>query len=142
MKSQKSKKPPQFAARKKAFDRVLEAYRNAKDTNGGIGAAALSGGKGVSNPVRPTLTDFRCDCDKVFNHCLRTDIDRLRFRLAYLKFDSESSIEQEMFADKVFGAGRHSLEQGIGARFIAKGIFPMYGNGGYFQTIRQPRGSV
>ena len=141
MKSQKSKKPPQYAKRKRAFDAVLEAYRNAKDV--GIGAAAIgAGGKGVTNPVRPSLTDFRCDVMKVINHCLYTYIDRLRFRLAYLEFNSESPIEQEMFADKVFGSGRHSLEQGIGARLISKGVYPMYGKNGYFTTIRQPRGSV
>ena|ERR1035441_267145 len=137
------KKPPQFSKRKRAFDAVLAAYRDAKDTNGGVGSIVLSaGGKGVTNPVRPSLTDFRCDCDKVFNHCLRTKIDRLRFTLAYLKFDSESSIEREMFADKVYGAGRHGLEQGIGARLLAKGVYPLYGKGGYFTSIRQPRGSV
>jgi len=143
MKSQKSKKPPQFSKRKKAFDSVLAAFRDAKDTNGGIGSIVLgAGGKGVMNPVRPSLTDFRCDVMKVLNHCLRTYIDRLRFRLAYLEFDSESSIEREMFADKVFGSGRHSIEQGVGARLISKGVYPLYGKGAYFTTIRQPRGSV
>jgi hypothetical protein len=141
MKSQKSKKPPQFAARKKAFDRVLEAYRDAKDT-GGIGAAVLSGGKGVSNPVKPSLTDFRCDVMKVVNKCLLNAVDRLRFRLAYIDFDSESPIDCEVFAERVMGSMRHGLEQGCGAEFIKRGIYPMHGKKGYFHTIRQPRGSV
>ena len=32
------KKPPQFAKRKKAFDEVMAAYRDAKDVTGGVGA--------------------------------------------------------------------------------------------------------
>jgi hypothetical protein len=142
MKSQKPKKPL-FAARKRAFDRVLEAYRSAKDTNGSIGVILISrGGKGVTNRVRPTLTDFRCDCERVFNHCLRSTADKIRFRLAYLEFDSENPIEREIFADKVFGTGRHSLEQGIGALILKIGVYPLYGKNGYFHTVRQPRGSV
>ena len=139
----KKKQKPLFGARKKAFDRVMECYRSAKDTNGGIGAMVIgAGGKGVMNPVRPTLTDFRCDCDRVFKHCLREESDKIRFRLAYLEFDSEDSIEREIFADKVYGSGRHNLEQGMGARFMSQGLYPLYGKGAYFTTIRQPRGSV
>ena len=136
------KKPPQFAARKKAFDRVLEAYRDAKDA-GGIGAIAMGDrGKGVSNPARPSLTDFRCDVSKVVNKCVTNPIDRLRFQLAYIEFDSESSIECEMFAEKIIGSSRHGLEQGCGAEFIKRGIYPLHGNHGYFHTLRQPRGKV
>jgi hypothetical protein len=143
-KSQKSKKP-QFAARKKAFDAVLEAYRSAKDVTGGIGAAAIGeGGKGVSNPVKPSLTDFRCDVDRVINKCVPESdkVMRLRFRLAYIEFDSENPIDMEVMAEKVIGSGRHNLEQGMGAEFIKRGLYPLHGKRGYFHTIRQPRGSV
>ena len=139
MKSRKLK--PQFAARKKAFDSVMTAYRQAKDT--GLGTASIDGGgKGVSNPVRPSLTDFRCDVEKVINKCVTAQDMVVRFRACYINYDSESSIDNERYADKVIGSMRHGLEQGIGALFIKNGLFPLHGKGGYFHTIRQPRGSV
>lgn len=136
------KKPPQFAARKKAFDAVLEAYRNAKDT-GSIGAVAIGeGGKGVSNPVRPSLTDFRCDVDRVLFKCIKDGGLMARFACAYIMYDSDDPIEMEVYAEKVVGSGRHGLEQGIGNEFIKRGIYPLHGKRGYFHTIRQPRGIV
>ena len=139
MKSRKQK--PQFAARKKAFDEVMVAYRQSKDT--GLGASTISGaGKGSSNPVRPSLTDFRCDCEKIFNKVVTTQDMVVRFRASYINYDSESSIDNERYADKVIGSMRHGLEQGIGALFIKNGLFPLHGKGGYFTTIRQPRGNV
>jgi len=87
MKSRKQK--PQFAARKKAFDSVMTAYRQAKDT--GLGTASIDGGgKGVSNPVRPSLTDFRCDVEKVINKCVTAQDMVVRFRASYINYDSES----------------------------------------------------
>ena len=75
----KAKQKPQFSARKKAFDAVLEAYRSAKDV--GIGAVAIGdGGKGVSNPVKPSLTDLRCDVDRVINKCVPAEQKALRLR--------------------------------------------------------------
>jgi len=139
MKSRKQK--PQFAARKKAFDAVMSAYRQAKDT--GLGAATVDGGgKGVSNPVRPSLTDFRCDVERVFNKCVTAQDMVVRFRAVYINFDSENPIDNERYADKVIGSMRHGLEQGIGALFIKNGLYPLHGGGGYFHTIRQPRGIV
>lgn len=139
MKSRKLK--PQFAARKKAFDAVIACYRQAQDT--GLGTASITGGgKGVSNPVRPSLTDFRCDCELIFNKCLKTEDAVYTFRVAYLEYDSEDAIEREVYADKVIGGGRHGLEQGIGALFIKNGLFPLHGSGGYFHCVRQPRGAV
>jgi hypothetical protein len=139
MKSRKQK--PQFAARKKAFDEVMAAYRQSTDK--GLGAATISGeGKGSSNPVRPSLTDFRCDCEKIFNKVVTTQDMVVRFRASYINYDSESSIDNERYADKVIGSMRHGLEQGIGALFIKNGLFPLHGKGGYFTTIRQPRGNV
>ena len=136
-------KKPQFAKRKHAFDSVMCTYRSARDNNGGIGAMMVSaGGKGVMNPVRPSLTDFRCDVDKVINKCCPKKIDKLRFRLAYIEYDSPNPIDTEKYADKIIGGGRHNLEQGMGAEFIRRGVFPMHGDGGYFKSIRQPRGKV
>ena len=135
------KKPPQFGARKKAFDDVLDAYRKAKDT--GIGAVVIGdGGKSVRIPTRPSLTDFRCDVDKVIRKCVTNRVDFIRFRLAYVEFDSDNLIDMEIYADKVVGTGRHNLEQGLGAEFIKRGIYPMHGKRGYFHVVRQPRGDV
>jgi hypothetical protein len=139
MKSRKLK--PQFAARKKAFDAVMASYRQAKDT--GLGTASIDGGgKGVSNPVRPSLTDFRCDVEKVINKCVTAQDMVVRFRASYINFDSESCIENERYADKVIGSIRHGLEQGIGNEFLRRGLYPLHGRGGYFTSIRHPRGSV
>src|ERR1035438_289604 len=141
MKSRKQK--PQFAARKKAFDTVMEAYRQAHDVNGGMGAVSISdGGKGVSNPVRPSLTDFRCDVEKILERVKLPPDMVVRFHACYVHFDSENPIDIERYADKVIGGGRHGLEQGVGSLFIKHGIYPLHGKGGYFHCVRQPRGTV
>jgi hypothetical protein len=139
-KSKKAKaKNPQHAERKKAFDTVLETYRNAKDT--GIGAVAISGGgKAVSNPARPSFIDFRCDVDRVINKCIpvaHTEI-RIRFRAAYIDFDCTDYIEMEVHADRTMkmGLGRHNLEEGIGAEFKKRDIYPIKK---YFHTVRKSR---
>jgi hypothetical protein len=139
MKSQKKK--PQFAARKKAFDDVMEMYRSSRDTTG-IGAVDVSGGgKATAYHVKPTLTDFRCDVDKVIMKCT-VGVLRLRFVLTYIQYDSESSIDMEKHADIMLGSGRHNLEQGMGAEFIKRGIYPLRGGRGYFHCVRKPRGIV
>jgi hypothetical protein len=139
MKSRKQR--PQFRERKKAFDSVMACYRQAQDT--GLGTASIDGGgKGVSNPVRPSLTDFRCDVEKVINKCVTAQDMVVRFRASYINFDSENPIDNERYADKVIGGGRHSIEQGCGNLFIKNGLYPLHGRGGYFNCIRQPRGSV
>jgi hypothetical protein len=141
MKSRKSK--PQHAARKKAFDDVLATYRQAQDMTGGIGAIVIGdGGKGVSNPVRPSLTDFRCDVERVFGKCLKGSLAWKNFFLAYVLYDSDDVIDMGMHAQKILGDGMHGLEQGMGALFIKHGIYPLHGKGGYFHCIRQPRGDV
>lgn len=139
--TKKSKLKPAYGPRKKAFDNVMAFYRQAQSN--GVGASVIDGsGKGTSNPVKPSLTDFRCDVEKIINHCVRAQDLVVRFRACYINYDSENPIDIERYADKVIGALRHGLEQGIGALFIRKGLHPLYGNGGYFRSIRQPRGSV
>jgi hypothetical protein len=139
MKNRKLK--PQFAARKKAFDAVMSCYRQAQDT--GLGTASITGGgKGVSNPVRPSLTDFRVDVENIMARCVTAQDMVVRFRASYINYDSENPIDIERYADKVIGSSRHGLEQGLGSLFIKNGIYPLHGNGGYFHSIRQPRGRV
>ena len=137
------KKPPQFAKRKKAFDEVMAAYRDAKDVTGGMGAVAITdAGGGTPNPAKPSLTDFRCDVERVIYKCVKAGGLMARFAAVYIMFDSENPIDTERLADQVIGSGRHNLEQGLGAEFLKRGIYPLNGKRGYFHSIRQPRGIV
>lgn len=131
MKPKKKNLP--YAKRKAAFDDVMQAYRDSQvaplsaiqygDSSGGTRYAA-----------KPTLTDFKCDVER----CIAKCAENLRlFSIAYVWFDSEDPIEREVYADHVVGEGRHSLEQGLGALFIKRGIYPTKGKGGYFHTIRR-----
>jgi len=136
----KKRKSPQFAKRKHAFDSVLDSYRAARGIQVGVSAVNLgSGGKGTANPVRPTLVDFRCDVERVFNKILKSESAWDAFRQAYLDFDSEDYIERGMHAQKIYGEAMQNLEQGMGAEFIKRGIYPMHGNGSYFKTIRRTK---
>ena len=136
----KSKKKVPHGKRKKAFDSVLEAYRQAKNVQVGVSAVHIGGGgKGTANPMKPTLVDFRCDTERVFAKILKTSAERRAFREAYLDFDSEDYIERGMHAQKIYGEGMQNLEQGMGALFIARHIYPMHGPGSYFRTIRRTK---
>lgn len=136
------KKPPQFAKRKKAFDEVMEKYRAVLGFGlGEVGAVNISsGGKSSPNFVRPVPTEFRCDVEKVIEKCVTTPGDMERFEMAYVRYDSDNPIEMEVRAQAIMGSMRHGLEQGIGALFIDRGIYPIAGS--YFLTVRQPRGRV
>lgn len=138
MEPMKKKKSPPYAKRKLAFDETLAAYRNAKDFTGGLGAISISdAGKPAKNLAKPSLTDFRCDVERVFNKILKQN--RSLFFTAYVYFDSEDSIEMEIHAQNLLGDLRHGLEQGMGAEFIKRGISPQYGKRGYFNSIRRPK---
>ncbi len=134
----KHKKRPPYDKRKKAFDLVMEAYRSARDVKVGVSAVNIgSGGKGTANPVRPTLVDFRCDVERVFRKILKSESAWDAFRQAYLDFDSEDYIERGMHAQKIYGEAMQNLEEGMGAEFIKRGIYPMHGKDSYFRTIRR-----
>ena len=127
------RKAPQFAKRKAAFDAVMAAYRDCQGTT--LGAVKYSDGSGGSrNPAKPTMTDFKCDVDRVLKKCVKQPV---RFRLAYVEFDSDDPIEREVYAEKVMGPTRHNLEQGIGAEFIRRHISPTRGKKGYFTSVRK-----
>ena len=132
------KKPPQYAARKKAFDNVLRAFRDARHVQVGVSAVNIGGGgKGTANPCRPSLIDFRADVELVFRKIFKIETAWRAFEAAYLDFDSEDSIEMEVHAQKILGDARHNLEQGLGNEFLNRGIHPTHGKGGYFRTIRK-----
>src|ERR1019366_6519235 len=136
----KSKKRPQHAKRKKAFDAVMEAYRAARGVQVGVSAVTIgAGGKGTPNPTKPTPVDFRCDVEKVFHKILKTALDQQNFYESYLDFDSEDYIERGMHAQKIYGVKMHNLEEGVGAEFLKRGIYPMRGKDSYFLTIRKTK---
>jgi hypothetical protein len=136
----KKKKLPQFAKRKKAFDCVLQAYRDAKNVQVGVSAVNIGcGGKGTSNPCQPNIVDFRADVELVFHKVFKSESAWRAFEEAYINFDSEDYIEREVHAQSILGETMHSLAQGLGAEFIKRGIFPLHGKGSYFRTIRRTK---
>lgn len=142
----KKRKPPKFAANKAAFDGVMRSYRDLSSCGGkNLGAMEYSdAGAGPSQPDRakPTPQDFSIDVDRVIKKCLKDEVKRTRFTMTYICFDSDDPIDIEIYADKVMGPTRHGLEQGMGAEFIKRGLWPTQGRGGYFFTIRQLRGTI
>ena len=134
------KKSPPYAKRKRAFDEVLAAYR---DSQVAPLSAIQYGEKGAATryAAKPTLTDFKCDVDRVIAKCVKDYARLALFVLAYVCYDSEDAIEREVYADHVMGEGRHNLEQGIGAEFIKRKIYPTKGKGGYFTAIRRSHAS-
>lgn len=133
---QKKKNPP-YAKRKRAFDDVMQAYRDSQIAP--VSAIQYGDGSGGTRyEAKPTLTDFKCDVERVIKKCV-TDLSL--FSIAYVYFDAEDPIEREVYADKVIGAGRHNLEQGMGAEFIRRKLHPTKGKGGYFHVIRRERKS-
>ena len=127
----RKKKPAQFAKRKRAFDNVMATYRASQKTIGGLGATVFTfSGHGLTPPAKPSLADFRVDVEKVVEGIIPKSF-LTRFRLAYYLFDSESPLDCEVYAEKVFGSIRHGYEQKIGAEFLKRGLTK-----GYFLYIR------
>jgi hypothetical protein len=129
------KAPKHFRENKLAFDELMSSYRSAKDT--GIGAAVWANGGGTvtKNPARPSLTDLRCDIEKIVEAHVNED-QLCRFWAVYSIYDSNDYIEREMFADRMIGPKRHSYEQRIGAKFITNGLYPVQK---YLLSIRKPQ---
>ena len=128
------KKSPPYAKRKRAFDDVMQAYRDSQVAPLSAIQYGDSAG-GTRYAAKPTLTDFKCDVERVIHKCVKTG--KINFLKAYVWFDSEDTIEREMHADQVIGEGRHNLEQGMGAEFIKRRLHPTKGKGGYFHTVRR-----
>ncbi len=131
---QKKKNPP-YAKRKRAFDDVMQAYRDSQIAP--LSAIQYNDGSGGTRyAAKPTLTDFKCDVERVIKKCVK---HLAFFRAAYVLYDSEDPIEREIHADKIIGEGRHNLEQGMGAEFIKRKLHPTKGKGGYFHAVRKER---
>ena len=139
MSPSQKKRVPRFRENKKAFDTVMQCYRDSGNTSK-VGAMQYNdGGSAVRNPATPTPLDFRCDVDRVIRKCIKDAYDYALFFITYVCYDTDDTIEFEMNADKQFGPRRHNLEQGIGALFITRRIYPCSGKKGYFSTIRRKR---
>jgi hypothetical protein len=132
----KKKKVPNFAKQKRAFDQVLEAYRNSRAHNG-LGSVNLTVSKGTTclDPAKPNMPEFRADVECVVEALVAVKY-HLWFWAAYSWFDSTDAIERELFAQRLLGDRRHSWEQRLGARFIETGIYPPTA---YFQHNRLMR---
>jgi hypothetical protein len=132
------KKPRNYAANKKAFDEVMQYYRDTHDV--GLGAMSYEhvGMGGTPNRAKPTPTDFRSDVELVIYPLLaKKRIPFYRFIAAYILWDSEDPIENEMHAHKLLGDRRHSIEQRMGEEFRNRDIFPVRGGKGYFHVLRK-----
>lgn len=140
----KKRKQPKFRDNKAAFDGVMKCYRDLSSCGGkNLSAMEYSGaGSGPSQPnqAKPTPQDYAIDVDRVIKKCLKDLTRRALFIKAYVDYDSEDSIDIEIHADKVMGPTRHGLEQGMGAEFLKRKLWPTQGRGGYFHTVRQDRG--
>lgn len=113
----------------------MQAYRDCQVAP--LSAIQYNDGSGGTRyAAKPTLTDFKCDVERVIKKCVKS---RQVFYLAYVFFDSEDAIEREVYADKLVGEGRHNLEQGMGAEFLKRRLHPTKGKGGYFHVIRKER---
>jgi hypothetical protein len=132
----KKKKPPKFAANKRAFDSTMQSYRTANVVV--LSAMQYTDGDGPTSryEAKPTPTDFRCDVDCVITKCVKHVKRLVRFTMTYIYYDSIDPIDMEIYADKMMGPTRHGLEQGMGAEFIKRNLYP---SSKYFKAVRQRR---
>ena len=119
-----------FKLRKRAFDVVMQAYR---DSIGSELSATQYTDRGAPSEPGPKTTpvDFRVDVDRVIKKCVR---NLGAFRAVYITCDTDDEIEIGKRAQRIIGGGMHNLEQGMGALFIARDLYPP---SKYFNAVRQ-----
>lgn len=120
------KKVPNYAKQKAAFDQVLETYRSSRSQLSGLGCvnpAKQGGGGGTIDKAKPSLSDFRCDVERIVKTLVASKYLQL-FWATYKTYDSENDLEREKFAQRMLGDRRHSWEQRLGAKFIELGLYP------------------
>lgn len=120
---------------KKAFDSVMRHLRQMHTIHPMRAVNFNAGGAASINPSKPTPIDFICDVDVVIRETLPPHVSRLKVYLTYVVNASDDELEQEKYADAVFGNIRHQFEQSLGLAFIRRGLFPVQGKG-YFHTVR------
>jgi hypothetical protein len=118
----RKKKKQNFGKNKKAFDKVVAAWRGS--IGAGLGSVRMGGAKGAQFKVRtkPTPIDFRADVQKVVQRVVKGD-DLIWFWDAY-SFDSVDPLDIEFFTYKMLGARKHSWEQRLGKLFIDNKLIP------------------
>ena len=119
-----------FKLRKRAFDVVMQAYL---DSIGSELSATQYTDRGAPSEPGPKTTpvDFRVDVDRVIKKCVR---NLGAFRAVYITCDTDDEIEIGKRAQRIIGGGMHNLEQGMGALFIARDLYPP---SKYFNAVRQ-----
>jgi hypothetical protein len=124
----KPRKTTAFSKNKKAFDDVLNHLRRIGSPKlGPLGAmnfAKVGGSPSAKNPIAPNAVEFRCDVMLAIRAAMPKGVSLAKFVQAYLLWDSEDAIEQNVFAQKIMGGRVHSVEQRIGAEFVRRGIWP------------------
>lgn len=139
------KKTQAYAKNKKAFDDVMTRMRRMGSPKlGPLGAmnfAKAGGSPSAKNPVAPNLVEFRCDVMMAVRAAMPKGVSLAKFVQAYLLYDSEDVIEQNVFAQKVMGGRVHSVEQRIGAEFVRREIWPE-AQYMYPPRVERPRTSV
>ena len=124
----KPKKTTAFTKNKKAFDDVLNHLRRLGYPKlGPLGAMNFQkcgGSPSAKNPIAPNPVEFRCDALLAIRAAMPKGVRLAKFIQAYLLWDSEDALEQNVFAQKVLGGRVHSVEQRIGAEFVRRGIWP------------------
>ena len=119
-----------FRKRKRAFDVVMQAYR---DSIGSELSATQYTDRGAPSEPGPKTTpvDFRVDVDRVIKKCVQ---NLGAFRAVYITCDTDDEIEIGKRAQRIIGGGMHHLEQGMGALFIVRELHPP---AKYFKAVRQ-----
>ncbi len=85
------------------------------------------------NSAAPRPSDFVADCFAAIKSVLGSK-GLAKFFVAYCTEDFDSDISQEFFAVHV-GLGK-SVECRCGAEFRRRGLYPLQGPGGYFNSVR------
>jgi hypothetical protein len=119
----KKKKVPKYGRNKKAFDRVMDAYR--KLGAGNINCVRIGGEPGALYKLKtkPSPVEFRADVCKVVKTIVKTE-DKLRWFWAAYSFDSLDELDIEIFTFAMLGDRKHSWEQRIGKAFIEANLYP------------------
>lgn len=123
----KPKKTTAYAKNKRAFDDVMNRLRGLGSPKlGPVGAIDFSktGGASPRNPAAPTTVDFRCDVLMAIKAAMPKGVRLTKFIQAYMLWDSEDALEQNIFSQKILGGRVHSVEQRIGAEFVRRKIWP------------------
>ena len=141
----KPKKTTAFTKNKKAFDEVLRRFRDISSPKlGPLGAMNFerSGSSpSARNPVAPNTVEFHSDVMLAIKASMPKGVRLAKIIQAYILWDSEDALEQNIFAQKVLGGRVHSVEQRIGAEFVRRGIWPLAAYM-YPPRVERPRSSL